>query len=70
MDPRVEAVLADYDLRAEREFALVQGLSDEQFRARRDELLLHLGRDSAQLLSILVKAQGARTIVEVGASYG
>jgi predicted O-methyltransferase YrrM len=70
LDPSIEAVLADYDARAESESALMQGSSAEEFQARKDELLLHIGRDSAQLLSILIKAQGARTIVEVGASYG
>lgn len=70
MDAKVQAVLAEYDARARRESLLMHGSSAEQFNARKDELLLHIGSDSAQLLSILVKARRARTIVELGASYG
>ncbi len=70
MDAKIEAVLAEYDARAERESVFMQSSSMEELEARKDELLLHIGRDSAQILNILVKAQGATTIVEVGASYG
>jgi predicted O-methyltransferase YrrM len=70
LDAKIEAVLAEYDARAERESVFLQASSMEEIEARKDELLLHIGRDSAELLNILVKAHGAMTIVEVGASYG
>lgn len=69
MDPRIEAVITDYEVRSQRESALMSGPA-EQVQAHRDELLLPIGPESAQILSILIKAQGAKTIVEVGASYG
>jgi predicted O-methyltransferase YrrM len=70
MDANIESVLAEYDARAERESVFMQSSSIEEIEARKDEMLIHIGRDSAQLLSILIKAHGARTIVELGASYG
>jgi len=70
LDPKIEAVLAEYDARAERESVFMQSSSIEEIEARKDELLIHIGSDSAQLLSTLIKAQGAKTIVELGASYG
>jgi predicted O-methyltransferase YrrM len=70
VDRKIEAVLAEYDTRAERESVFMQNSSIEEIEARKDEMLIHIGPDSAQLLSILIKAQGAKTIVELGASYG
>jgi predicted O-methyltransferase YrrM len=70
LDAKIEAVLAEYDARAERESVFMQSSSMQEIEAHRDELLLHIGRDSAQILNILAKAHGAKTIVEIGASYG
>jgi predicted O-methyltransferase YrrM len=70
LDAKIEAVLAEYDARAERESVFVQSSSRQEVEARKDELLLHIGRDSGQLLNILIKAHGAKTLVEIGASYG
>lgn len=70
MDAKIVAVLAEYEARAEREWTLMRGISTEEIEPRKDELLLHIGRDTAQLLNMLVKAHGAETIVELGAVYG
>jgi predicted O-methyltransferase YrrM len=70
LDARIDAVLAEYEARAGREWTLMRGLSTEEIEARKHELLLHIGRDTAQLLNTLVKAHGSKTIVEVGAAYG
>jgi predicted O-methyltransferase YrrM len=70
LDAKIDAVLAEYEARAGREWTLMRGLSTEEIEARKDELLLHIGRDTAQLLNTLVKAHGSKTIVEVGAAYG
>jgi predicted O-methyltransferase YrrM len=70
VDRKIEAVLAEYDTRAKRESVFMQSSSIAEIEARKDEMLIHIGPDSAQLLSILIKAQGAKTIVELGASYG
>src|SRR5277367_6254714 len=70
MDPKVTAVLDEYHARMERESVIVRGLSMEELEARKNELLIAIGLRSAQVLSNLIKGQGARTIVEIGASYG
>jgi predicted O-methyltransferase YrrM len=70
LDPKIAAVLAEYDARANRESVFIQSSSIEEIEARRDEMLIHIGPESAQLFSILIRAQGAKTIVELGASYG
>jgi predicted O-methyltransferase YrrM len=70
MDPKVTAVLDEYHTRMERESVIVRALSMEELEARKNELLIAIGPRSAQVLSNLIKGQGARTIVEIGASYG
>jgi predicted O-methyltransferase YrrM len=70
MDSRVETVLAEYDARLEKELAIVRTLTMKEIEARKNDWLIPIGRQSAELLSNLIKGQGARTIVELGASYG
>lgn len=63
MDAKIEEVLAEYDARAAEERG--------QFGTKgRDELLLRVGPETGQLLNILARESGAKTIVEVGTSYG
>ena len=70
MDSRVEAVLAEYDHRAAREFAVMRDLSLEQMMQRADEFLISIGPDTGTLLNILIKGARSQTIVEIGTSYG
>ncbi|MGB6450933.1 MAG: class I SAM-dependent methyltransferase [Steroidobacteraceae bacterium] len=67
-DARVERVLAEYDARAAAEsrlFAAGWDLDD-----RRDQLLLRIGPDTGRLVNILAKGAGARSILELGTSFG
>jgi predicted O-methyltransferase YrrM len=70
MDSRVEAVLAEYDQRAAREWNLMKDLSLEETMARVDEFLISIGPDTGTLLNVLIKGARSRTIVELGTSYG
>ncbi|MFO7276363.1 MAG: class I SAM-dependent methyltransferase [Pseudomonadota bacterium] len=70
MDSRVEAVLAEYHERGTREERLFSELPAEEAMRRRDEFLLCVGPDTGALLGLLVKGCGARTILEIGTSYG
>ena len=70
MDSKVQNVLAEYDARLEREVALMGGLPMEEIEARKNDMLIPIGRQSAEVLTNLIKGQGAQTIVELGASYG
>lgn len=70
MDNDVKAVLARYDERAAGELAVMQGLSSEQLMQRVDEFLISIGPDTGMLLNVLIRSMRARTIVELGTSYG
>lgn len=69
-DERFERVLRQYEQRLSEEHAVTEPLSRAEFLARRDEFLLPVGRDVGRLLRDLAVGLGARTIVEVGTSYG
>jgi predicted O-methyltransferase YrrM len=70
LDSRVEAVLAEYDRRAEREMALIAQLSHEEVARRVDEFLISIGPDTGSILNVLIKSARAQTILELGTSYG
>jgi predicted O-methyltransferase YrrM len=70
MDQAVTEVLAEYEVRIAAESQLLQSLDPSQFSARRNEFLLPVGPDTAQLLHTLIKSAKARSILELGTSYG
>jgi predicted O-methyltransferase YrrM len=63
MDSAVAAVIDEYEARARRERAAGGALSI-------DEQLLYVGPETALLMNTLIKAMGARRILELGTSYG
>lgn len=67
-----ERVLEGYRRRMAEENARMQVLKDSQpdMHLQRDELLLPVGEEVAQLLVDLVVGRRARTIFELGSSYG
>ena len=69
MDRAVEAVLNEYDARMAEEHAAWDANPGGAF-ANRDNMLLPVGPETAQLMTIIVRAQKPRTILEVGTSYG
>jgi predicted O-methyltransferase YrrM len=70
MDKTFWAVIEDYEARARDEVALRSGLSDAERARRLDEMLLPVGRAAGTLMNLLIKEAAARTILEVGSSYG
>jgi predicted O-methyltransferase YrrM len=70
MDSRVEAVLAEYNQRAAREWALMRDMPLEETMRRVDEFLISIGPDTGTLLNVLIKGARSQTIVEIGTSYG
>jgi predicted O-methyltransferase YrrM len=70
MDQPMKTVLAEYEQRSAEEIKLMRSLSREQFMARIDEFLICVGPEVGQLLNLLIAGAGAKTIVELGASYG
>ena len=70
VDSKFQAVAAEYIARAEREQQDMQTVPPAQMMARRDEMLLPVGEDTAALLQLLVKGDRAQHVLEIGTSYG
>jgi predicted O-methyltransferase YrrM len=70
MDPVVTAVLEEYEARALREEELWDTLGPQEAERRIDEMLLPVGRATGSLINLLVRETCARSILEVGSSYG
>ena len=69
MDRAIEQVLAEYDARAEKERSAFSAPA-QNMMATRDQLLLRVGPAAGQLINILAKGNGAKSILELGTSYG
>src|SRR5271155_2312315 len=70
MDEAVSRILAEYEARIAAEEKLTLSIEPASFMARRDEFLLPIGQDTGRVLNILIKSAKARSILEVGTSYG
>jgi predicted O-methyltransferase YrrM len=70
MDEAVSRVLAEYETRMDAENALMQAGDPADLLARLDEFLLPVGPDTGRVLNILIKGGKARSILELGTSYG
>jgi predicted O-methyltransferase YrrM len=71
MEPAVEAVLREYQLRMDAERPiLLRALEDGTLGQRLDEFLLPVGPASGQLINLLAKSLSTPTILELGTSYG
>ncbi len=69
-DPRAAAVFAEYDARHKREQELTRDLPRASFGDRRDEFLLPVGAAVGNFLRAFAVGREARTILELGTSYG
>src|SRR5690349_9186008 len=63
-------VLGEYERRAEMEYKKLKDFGRDDFLRTRDDMLLSINHETGQLLSTLARGVRARTIVEVGSSYG
>ena len=70
MDDAVNEVLADYHTRAAREAELMKSTEPHRIAAILDDLLLAVGPETGTVLNLLARGMGAKTIVELGTSYG
>jgi predicted O-methyltransferase YrrM len=70
MDQAVESVLREYEKRSAAETERNQSMDEKEFFSHRDEFLLFVGPATGQLLNLLSRQSRAKTIVEVGSSYG
>ncbi len=69
-DKNINAVLKQYHKRITHEDALMKSLQIADGMKRRDEFLLSVGIETAIFLNTLVKSAKAKTILEIGTSYG
>jgi predicted O-methyltransferase YrrM len=69
-DPRADEVFSEYKARHERELAAARELPRGAFGASRDDFLLPVGPEVGAFLHALVIGRGARTVLELGTSYG
>src|SRR5688572_21163023 len=69
-DSRAQAVFEAYHDRHQRELELTHRLPGETIGARRDEFLLPVGRAVGNFLRALAVGRSAKTILELGTSYG
>ena len=69
-DDALHRVLRVYERRMAKEALLAGSLPRSELFARRDEFLLTVGEEVANLLRDLAVGLGAKTIVELGTSYG
>ena len=69
-DKAVAEVLAEYRRRMDAENVLRGQLSRQEWLRRRDEFLLEVGEAVGTLLNVLAREAKAKTLLEVGTSYG
>lgn len=69
-DLNFQQVLASYHERVKDENEVLNSLSVKQVMNRRDEFLLSVGEDAATFINLLAKSSKAKTILEIGTSYG
>src|SRR4051812_50144896 len=70
MDQAVESILREYEKRSDAETERNRDMAPEEFYKHRDEYLLSVGPASGQFLNLLATQSHAKTILEVGSSYG
>jgi predicted O-methyltransferase YrrM len=70
MDEAVRRVLTEYERRIDAENLVFESDDIANLMARRDEFLLPVGPDTGRVLNILIKSAKARSILELGTSYG
>jgi len=70
MDQAIESVLREYEKRSEEEDKRTRIMMDADWAKHRDEFLLSVGPATGQLINLLAKESKAKTILEIGTSYG
>ena len=70
MNSRVAAVLQEYAEREAAERLALHSFDNATYLQQRENMLLGIGPETGQFLNLLIKAQRAKNIVEVGTSFG
>ena len=70
MEKSINNLLKELENRAATESQIMSKLSSQELDERIDEFLLPIGRDTGNLVNMMIKMADAKTIVEIGSSYG
>jgi predicted O-methyltransferase YrrM len=70
MDTAIENILREFEKRAARESEQIEQMDMGNMLRNRDEFLLSVGPATGRLINLLATEAKARTILEVGSSYG
>jgi predicted O-methyltransferase YrrM len=70
IDQAIQSVLNEFHARATAESERIRQIPFEELQTRWDEFLLPVGPAFGQVMNVLIKEAGFRTILEVGSSYG
>lgn len=70
MDKKVQQVLGAFETRSNKEGERMRNMNESEMQQHLDEFLLSVGPATGQLLNLLAKEREAKTILEVGSSYG
>jgi predicted O-methyltransferase YrrM len=70
MDTAVEEILQEFERRSEKEREQADRMDTKEFQSHMDQFLLAVGPATGQLMNLLIKGAKAKTILEVGSSYG
>lgn len=70
MDNQIVELLRTYEERSKREWALMERLGEAEVGKHIDDFLLSVGPHTGQFLHTLVEDAKAKSILEIGTSYG
>jgi len=70
MEKAVTDILLEFEKRAEQESEQMRDMDASTMQQHIDEFLLSVGPATGQLMNLLAKEMKAKTILEVGSSYG
>jgi predicted O-methyltransferase YrrM len=70
MDKAVEQILLEFEKRSEKEWEEIGRMDTAEWQGQLDRFLLAVGPATGRLMNLLIKEAKAKTVLEVGSSYG
>jgi predicted O-methyltransferase YrrM len=70
MDKAVEQILLEFEKRSEKEWEEIGRMDTAEWQGQLDRFLLAVGPATGRLMNLLIEEAKAKTVLEVGSSYG
>jgi predicted O-methyltransferase YrrM len=70
MNKAVQQILQEFEKRSEREWEEIGRMDTAEWQTQLDKFLLAVGPATGHFMNLLIKEAKARTVLEVGSSYG